>query len=119
MTMTPVHLVGHGHGLGAVGFVISVHIAGMYLPSTLTGWLADRYGRRLVLVTDATTPSNRARTQGAVDLTIALAGATGGIVSGTVVAATSYPLLALAGGALGLLILPVVLADRTPTRATT
>ncbi len=54
MAMTPVHIHGAGHGdvdtLRIVGFVISVHIAGMYAFSPVTGWLADRYGRRSVIV---------------------------------------------------------------------
>jgi MFS family permease len=55
MTMTPVHMHDHGHGLGASGFVISVHIAAMYLPSPLSGWLADRVGRRPMLAVAALT----------------------------------------------------------------
>jgi len=39
------HLVDHGHSLGVVGVVISVHVAGMFLPSPLSGWLCDRWGR--------------------------------------------------------------------------
>jgi predicted MFS family arabinose efflux permease len=49
MTMTPIHLVDHGHSLAVVGFVISAHVAGMFLPSPLTGWLCDRVGRLPVL----------------------------------------------------------------------
>ncbi|MDN5916564.1 MAG: MFS transporter [Pseudonocardia sp.] len=45
MTMTPVHMRAHGHGLGEVGLVIGVHIGAMYLPSLLTGSLVDRFGR--------------------------------------------------------------------------
>lgn len=45
MTMTPVHMVGHHHGLGAVGVVIGLHIAAMYLPSLVTGPLVDKVGR--------------------------------------------------------------------------
>lgn len=45
MTMTPVHMRHHGHGLGEVGLVISLHVAAMYLPSLLTGMLVDRVGR--------------------------------------------------------------------------
>lgn len=37
MTMTPVHMTHHGHGLGAVGLVIGFHIGAMYLPSLITG----------------------------------------------------------------------------------
>ncbi|GAC56163.1 hypothetical protein GOHSU_04_00320 [Gordonia hirsuta DSM 44140 = NBRC 16056] len=45
MTMTPVHMVDNGHGLGAVGVVIGLHIGAMYLPSLVTGPLVDRVGR--------------------------------------------------------------------------
>lgn len=45
MTMTPVAMRGHGHGLTAVGLVIGAHIAAMYLPSPVSGRLADRWGR--------------------------------------------------------------------------
>ena len=163
MTMTPIHMRDHGHGLGATGLVISIHVAAMFLPAPLSGMLADRIGRRRTLaagavtlllagivaaaapddsvavlaialaflglgwslglvagsamVTDATPLSRRARTQGRVDLGMALAGATGGLSSGFVVAGTSYPALALAGGALALATLPLLLAVREPTRA--
>jgi len=49
MTMTPVHMRDNGHGLGATGLVISLHIAAMFLPSPLTGRLADRVGSRPVI----------------------------------------------------------------------
>jgi MFS family permease len=45
MTMTPVHMQAHGHGLGEVGLVISIHVAAMFLPSPVTGALVDRIGR--------------------------------------------------------------------------
>ncbi|RNI17236.1 MFS transporter [Flexivirga caeni] len=45
MTMTPVAMQSHGHGLGAAGAVIAAHIAAMYLPSPISGLLADRWGR--------------------------------------------------------------------------
>lgn len=160
MTMTPIHMRDNGHGLGATGLVISLHVAAMFLPAPLSGLLADRIGRRPTLVagmvtllaagivsaaapddsvavlavglvllglgwslglvagtamvTDATPLARRARTQGGVDLGIALAGATGGISSGFVVAAASYPVLALAGGALALALIPLLLVAREP-----
>lgn len=156
MTMTPVQMRAYGHSLGAAGFVISVHVAGMYLPSMLSGLLVDRFGRRLVLaagaatllaagaiaaaappesvallalalallgvgwnlglvagtalVTDAAPVATRARTQGSVDLLVALAGATGGLGSGFAVAATSFAALSLTGGLLGLALIPLLLA---------
>ncbi len=50
----------------------------------------------------------RARTQGAVDLSIALAGAAGGMGSGFVVAGGGFGLLSLGCGLLALLVLPAV-----------
>jgi MFS family permease len=50
MTMTPVHMRHHEHGLAEVGLVISLHIAAMYLPSPLTGLLVDRVGRQAMAV---------------------------------------------------------------------
>jgi len=49
MSMTPVHLTGHGAGLEIVGFTISLHVAGMYALSPVFGMLADRWGRVPVL----------------------------------------------------------------------
>lgn len=154
MTMTPIHMQHHGHSVGAAGFVIAVHVAGMYLPSLLSGALVDRFGAGLVgvaaavtlvaagvaaalappssmvalavalgllglgwnlgliagttMLTDAVPLATRARTQGTVDLCIAIAGAGGGLGSGMIVAATSYPGLALAGAALSLAIVPAL-----------
>ncbi|MEQ8834789.1 MAG: MFS transporter [Miltoncostaeaceae bacterium] len=163
MTMTPIHLQDHGHGLGAVGFVIGAHIAFMFLPSPLTGKLADRIGRMPVacaaavilaaaglvgavapgdslllmtvslallglgwnagliagtaLVVDAAPLEGRAAIQGRVDLLIALAGASGGAVSGVVVAGAGFAVLALAGAALSLIFLPVLVWSRRPAAA--
>jgi MFS family permease len=44
MAIAPVHLTEHDHNLAFVGAVISMHVAGMFGPSPLTGWLADRVG---------------------------------------------------------------------------
>ncbi len=83
MTMTPIHMEDAGESLSAVGLVISLHVAGMYLPSPLSGWLADRFGRLLVVT----------------------AGGSALIVSGVLAAASpgsSVPLMALALALLGL-----------------
>jgi MFS family permease len=157
MTMTPVHMHEHGHGLGASGLVISIHIAAMYLPSPLSGRLADRFGplpllgaaaitlgaagataavvpgdstlllalalallglgwsfgivAGTTLVTDAVPLHRRARVQGTADLFVALAGATGGLGSGYVVALSSYQTLAICGGVLGLALVPLLIAE--------
>lgn len=50
MTMTPVHLTQHHHGIGVIGGVIAAHVAAMYLPSPLSGWLVDRFGSVLVAI---------------------------------------------------------------------
>ncbi|ATP40250.1 MFS transporter [Solibacillus sp. R5-41] len=63
-------------------------------------------------VVDSTEPSTRAKTQGKLDVLIALAGASGGALSGMVVASSSYDVLALAGGLLALLLIPVVIWSR-------
>jgi MFS family permease len=163
MTMTPIHMRDHGHSLAAAGFVISVHIACMYLPSLVSGALVDRIGRRPVLaagsvsllaagllaaaaspesmallavalgllgigwnfglvagtamVTDAVPLATRARTQGSVDVAVSLAGASGGMTSGFVVAAGSYAALSIGAGLLALALLPFLLAGarRAPT----
>jgi MFS family permease len=44
MTMTPLHMTQHGHGIGAVGIVLSGHTFGMYGLSPISGRLTDRYG---------------------------------------------------------------------------
>jgi MFS family permease len=49
MTMTPLHMRDAGESLSGVGLVISLHVAGMYLPSPVSGWLADRLGRPPVI----------------------------------------------------------------------
>ncbi|SIS13702.1 Sugar phosphate permease [Peribacillus simplex] len=155
MTMTPVHMRHHGHGLGAVGLVIGFHIGAMYLPSLVTGILVDKLGRTAMAITsgttlllagliaafapgdsmvilvialsllglgwnfglisgtalivDSTAISTRAKTQGTVDVLIALSGAVGGALSGMVVAGSSYTALSIAGAVLSLLLIPIVI----------
>jgi hypothetical protein len=166
MTMTPIHMRDHGHGVGATGVVIAAHIGAMYLPSPVSGLLVDRVGRTALagaggavllaaglmaslsppasvpglavalgllglgwnlglvagtaIITDAVPLATRARTQGAVDLCIALAGAGGGLGSGLVVANASYAVLALTGGVVSVAIIPIVAisARRTGRSAT-
>ncbi|MFC7897017.1 MFS transporter [Streptomyces sp. NPDC057381] len=70
------------------------------------------------IITNAVPLATRAKTQGMVDVAIAIAGATGGMTSGIVVAAASYPFLALTGAAFALALLPAVIvtAQKTPPR---
>ncbi|MCY9014006.1 MULTISPECIES: MFS transporter [Bacillus] len=158
MTMTPVHMSHHGHGLGAVGLVIGFHIGAMYLPSLVTGVLVDKLGRTAMaiasgttlllaglmaafapgdsmvllvialsllglgwnfglisgtaLIVDSTETATRAKTQGTVDVLIALSGAAGGALSGMIVAGSSFLALSFTGGILALLLIPVVVWSR-------
>ncbi len=64
------------------------------------------------VVTDAVPLATRARTQGVVDLGIALAGAGGALSAGLIVTAASYATLTLAGGLLALLIIPIAAVAR-------
>lgn len=64
------------------------------------------------IVTDAVPPATRARTQGLVDVFIAVAGAVGGMASGLVVAAAGYRVLAVGGGLLALAVIPAIVAAR-------
>ena len=50
MTMTPIHMRHHGHGLESVGIVFASHTLGMYAFSPAAGWLSDRLGRVPVIV---------------------------------------------------------------------
>ncbi|UPW83348.1 MFS transporter [Lysinibacillus sp. Ag94] len=154
MTMTPIHMQGHGNGLSAIGMVIGLHVAAMYLPSLGTGLLVDKVGRTFIVIAsgfilaaaglvaafapgdsllwltvalillglgwnfglisgtaiiiDSTTIHSRAKTQGSVDVWVALGGSAGSLLSGIVVAYTSYAILGFIGMYLALLLVPVV-----------
>jgi MFS family permease len=49
MTMTPLHMKDGEHELRIIGFVISLHIVGMYAFSPVVGWLVDRVGTHLMI----------------------------------------------------------------------
>ncbi|SIT70931.1 MFS transporter [Edaphobacillus lindanitolerans] len=86
------------------------------------GWNFGLISGTAILV-DSTSPSTRAKTQGSVDVGIALSGALGGGLSGVIVAGTSYPVLSISGGLLSLLLIPIVIwagvdSRKTPRRIT-
>jgi MFS family permease len=49
MTMTPIHLREHGHGLATVGLVLSAHTFGMFALSPISGRLTDRFGSPAII----------------------------------------------------------------------
>ncbi|WP_395948311.1 MFS transporter [Bacillus swezeyi] len=67
-------------------------------------------------IVDSTEPSTRAKVQGTLDVFIALAGASGGALSGMVVAHSSYAALSLTGGLLSLALIPAVIWSRRKKR---
>lgn len=67
------------------------------------------------LIVDSTEPSIRAKSQGTVDILVALSGASGGALSGMIVAGSSYTALSLIGGILSLSLIPVVTWSRKGT----
>ncbi|MGZ8562967.1 MAG: MFS transporter [Candidatus Limnocylindria bacterium] len=146
MTMTPIHLMDHGHGLATVGFVLSAHTFGMFALSPISGRLTDRFGSPAIiaaglgtlglaavlaavappdggnlltlalfllgygwnlgfvagsaLLTRGLALGERTRVQGIADGMIWSAAAVASLVSGVVVAGTSYTALGFLGLAL-------------------
>lgn len=49
MVMTPLHMAHGGSSLRIIGFVISVHVLGMFAFAPVSGWAADRFGRPHVM----------------------------------------------------------------------
>jgi MFS family permease len=47
------YLHDQGHAVGTIGLAVSLHLAGMYVASPLSGWLADRLGRLPVIAAGA------------------------------------------------------------------
>jgi MFS family permease len=126
MAMTPVHMQHGGESLRIVGVVISVHIAGMFALSPLTGWLSDRYGRRPVILAGcllqlaacvvAGTAGERDAVQLGAGLTLLGLGWSGALVAGSTLLTESVPVaerpsvqgtadfvMGMAGAAAGLL----------------
>ena len=50
MALTSVSLSHHGHELSAISLSVGIHVVGMFGFSLPLGWLADRAGRRVVLL---------------------------------------------------------------------
>ena len=99
MTMTPVHMRQHHHDLDAIGLVIGLHIAAMYLPSLLTGLLVDRVGRTPVAI--------------ASSAFLALAGVAAALLDTTVASSVVALVLLGFGWNLGLITGTAMVADAT------
>src|SRR5690625_2653422 len=50
MVMTPIHMNHGGASISVIGFVISIHVLGMYALSPVVGMAADRIGPVVVIV---------------------------------------------------------------------
>ena len=50
---SPLYLHDQGHSVGVIGVAVALHLAGMYVASPLSGWLADRFGRMPVIAAGA------------------------------------------------------------------
>lgn len=61
------------------------------------------------IIIDSTTIHNRAKTQGSVDVWVALAGSAGGLLSGVIVAHSSFAFLGFLGAYLSILLIVLVL----------
>ncbi len=102
MTMTPVHMIAHGHTLSVAATVISLHVAAMYLPSPLSGIVVDRWGvvpsvivASLILMAAATTLAlapGESLVPIAIGLVLLGLGWSLGLVAGTQVLSTAPPL---------------------------
>ncbi len=147
MSSVSVHMNDHNHGLGDISTVISIHVLGMFAFSPLVGQLADRAGRKPVviagacvlmagaviaalsldtpiiafgqffvglgwsgcyvagsaLLTDALGAHERARLQGANDTVVNIASAVGSLLSGLLLAANGFYLVAAVGFAIALM----------------
>ncbi|MGM0778204.1 MAG: MFS transporter [Bacillota bacterium] len=94
--------------LAAAGPGESMLILNIALVLLGLGWNFGLISGTAILV-DSTNASSRAKTQGSIDVWIALSGALGGGLSGIVVAHSSYAALSIAGAVLSLLLIPIVI----------
>ena len=46
---SPLYLHDQGHDVHTIGLAVSLHLAGMYVASPLSGWLCDRFGRLVII----------------------------------------------------------------------
>jgi MFS family permease len=101
MAIAPVHLKEEGHELGFVGLVVAVHVFGMFAPSPLSGWLADRAGSTTVVSVGALlfvasgVAGAVVDSSGHLGVTVVLAllglGWNAGVVGGSTMLASSVP----------------------------
>lgn len=61
------------------------------------------------IIIDSTNMKTRAKTQGSVDVWVALSGTAGSLLSGIIVAYSSYAILGFVGAYLSLLLIPLII----------
>lgn len=103
MTVAPVRLGSHGHGLEMVGLVVALHVVCMFGPSLFTGYLADRFhpvpvigaGGVLLLAGGAagTMTGDHGATMMTVHLVLIGLGWNGGVVGGSALLGATAPVL--------------------------
>jgi MFS family permease len=101
MAIAPVHLKEEGHELGFVGLAVGIHVFGMFAPSPISGWLADRAGSTTVVsigavfLVAAGVSGAVVDSSGHVGITVVLAllglGWNAGVVGGSTMLASSVP----------------------------
>jgi MFS family permease len=94
-------------GIIAAGPADSVAVLALALGLLGLGWNLGLVAGT-AMITDALPLQTRAKTQGTIDLCVALAGAGGGIASGMILSASSYAALSIGGGILALAIIPLI-----------
>lgn len=103
MTMTPVHIRGHEHGLAAVGGVMSAHFAGMFALAPVAGTASDRFGPLRVALAGLTlvvgagalaaiAPTDSVATLGVALIVLGLGWSAAFVASSTLLARTSVTL---------------------------
>lgn len=68
------------------------------------------------IIIDSTDMKTRAKTQGSVDVWVALAGTMGGLLLGVIVAYSSYAILGLVGALVAICLIPLMIWTRVKER---
>lgn len=105
---------------------ITLAISGIlaaFVPGSLTialfllglGWNFGLISGTAIII-DSTTIHNRAKTQGSIDVWVALGGSFGSIISGVIVAYFNYAILGFIGASVALMLIPIIYWSRLKQR---